>query len=170
MVTDNNSEQVEVPKPLNAISRDCRRRQELFLEHYAQHGIVSLAAADAGIPLGTVEYWDSTDTQGFKKRKIHAGQVALGVLEAEIHRRGVQGVERPIVYRGEITGVTTEYSDNLLMFRTKRLDNQYKDNYQAPAAAPAAVTAINIHLHPSVAVNQEVIEDIVTDSVTEQLQ
>lgn len=161
MVTNDDSS-----KPMNAISRDCHRRQELFLACYEKHGIVSLAAAEAGIPIGTVEYWDSADTQGFKKRKLDAGLAALGVLEAEIHRRGVQGVEKPIIYRGEITGQTREYSDNLLMFRAKRLDPAYKDNYQAPALAPNSVTQINIHLHPSVGANAELGAVEAPESVT----
>ena len=139
-------------KPMNAISRDCRRRQDLFLAAYAKHGIVGVAASEAGVPLGTLNFWIMNDTQSFKSRKDSAGQVALGVLEAEVHRRGVIGVERPLVHHGRRTGdYITEYSDNLLMFRAKRLDPAYKDNYQPAPSLPNTVTQVNIHLHPDAA-------------------
>ena len=37
-------------------------------------------------------------------------------LEDEAHRRAVDGVERPVTYRGEVVGSVREYSDVLLMF------------------------------------------------------
>ena len=70
------------------------------------------------------------DSYGFKKRKAWAAQMALGKLEAEIKRRGVESIDHPVIYKGEITNTYKDYSDNLLMFRTKRLDPEYRDSYQ----------------------------------------
>ena len=54
--------------------------------------------------------------------------MALGKLDAEINRRAIEGVDHPVIYKGEITTTYKEYSDNLLMFRAKRLDPEYRDN------------------------------------------
>jgi hypothetical protein len=117
----------------------CWRNQERFLEEFAKCGIISHAAKAAGVTEAAVEAWDFRDMYGFKKRKGWAAQVALGDVEREIRRRAIEGVDRPLVYKGQITrdeqgnSVTVkEYSDNLLMFLTKKLDPSYKDNYQPP--------------------------------------
>jgi hypothetical protein len=53
---------------------------------------------------------------GFKKRKQDAGTVALGLIEAEIDRRGRVGIDKPVFWRGQRVDTVKEYSDNLLMF------------------------------------------------------
>lgn len=128
--------------------RRCWLKQERFLESFRHLGSIGAASADAGIAVGTVESWDLRDMHGFKRRKKDAGTVALGVLEKEIHRRAVEGVDRKLHFRGQVFDTERQYSDNLLMFRAKRLDPAYKDNYQPPVTAPNSVTQINIHLHP----------------------
>ena len=59
---------------------------------------------------------------GFKKRKAAAAQLFLGKVEAEINRRAIDGVDHPVIHQGVVTGTYKQYSDNLLMFRAKRLD------------------------------------------------
>jgi hypothetical protein len=135
--------------------RTTLRRQDAFLEAYAKAGIISPAAAVAGISLDTIYSWTTQDTYGFKARRAEAESIALGVLEMEIHRRAVEGIDKDIIYRGEKCGTTKEYSDNLLMFRTKRLDPKYKDNFVPSEARPTTATQINIHL--SSASGEEVI-------------
>jgi hypothetical protein len=142
------------PAAATVPSRNCNelqmkttlRRQDAFLEAYAKAGIISPAAAVAGISLDTIYSWTTQDTYGFKSRRAEAESIALGVLESEIHRRAVEGIDKDIIYKGEKCGTTKEYSDNLLMFRTKRLDPKYKDNFVPTEARPTTATQINIHL------------------------
>jgi hypothetical protein len=51
------------------------------------------------------------------------------VIEEEVYRRAVIGVDKPLVHKGELTGATVkEYSDNLLMFLAKaRMPAKYRD-------------------------------------------
>ena len=58
-----------------------------------------------------------------------AEQVYVEKLEAEADRRGMEGIEKPIYYKGERVDAVREYSDNLLMFRTKKLRPEYRDNH-----------------------------------------
>ena len=51
------------------------------------------------------------------------------MLDAEIDRWGVVGIDKPIYYRGQRINTVKEYPDNLLMFRRKNLDPSYGDNY-----------------------------------------
>lgn len=73
-------------------------------------------------------------------------------LDVEIDRRAVDGIDKPVYYKGEKVDTVKEYSDNLLMFLRKKLDPSYRDNY-APTVNPQGikVTSITFNLHPSVA-------------------
>jgi hypothetical protein len=121
-------------------------RQQLWLEAFAECGSIGEACAATGIPVPTAEHWDSADSYGFKKRKAWAAQMALGKLDAEINRRAVEGIDHPIIYKGEITGSYKEYSDNLLMFRAKRLDPQYRDAYAPDSKPNVHITKIVVHV------------------------
>ena len=51
--------------------------------------------------------------------------------EAEIDRRAFEGIEKRFFNtKGEITGSTWQYSDNLAMFRVKKLEPSYRENAQ----------------------------------------
>lgn len=147
--------------PASEIERaTTKQRQEAFLVAFSESGSVGAACIASGVPVGTVDSWENKDFQGFKKRKVDAGQVFLGKVEAEINRRAIDGVEKKYFNtKGELTGSTIQYSDNLLMFRAKRLDPEYRDNpriNQQPGAV--AVTKITINLAPGVEPPAEVIE------------
>ena len=50
------------------------------------------------------------------------------VIEEEIYRRGVQGFDEPLMYKGMMVGTVRKYSDNLLMFLAKaRMPAKYRD-------------------------------------------
>lgn len=50
-------------------------------------------------------------------------------LEAEAQRRAIEGVDKPVVYQGEITDSYKEYSDTLLIFLMKGRDPaKFRDN------------------------------------------
>lgn len=118
--------------PANPSSADLQRwaRQERYLEALSRSGSTGAAAAEAGIPVGTAQSWDFNDTHSFKRRRAVALESFMGRVEAEINRRAIEGIDKPVIYQGRITGTYKEYSDNLLMFRAKKLDPSYKDNYQ----------------------------------------
>ena len=52
--------------------------------------------------------------EAFAKLWDEAEQEAADKLEREAWRRGVEGVDKPIVYQGEVTGTYKEYSDRML--------------------------------------------------------
>ncbi len=134
-------------------------RQQLWLEAFARCGSIGEACTATGIPVPTAEHWDTVDSYGFKRRKSWAAQMALGKLEAEIHRRAIEGVDHPVIHQGVITDTYKQYSDNLLMFRAKRLDPQYRDNYaEQNKDQKVPVTKIIINLAPGVEMPGQVVE------------
>lgn len=73
----------------------------------------------------------------------------MGRVETEINRRAIEGTDKPVIYQGKITGSYKEFSDNLLMFRAKRLDPSYRDNYNDRSMENTpVVTQINIIAPP----------------------
>jgi hypothetical protein len=128
------------PASPNVAQLRCWANQERWLQAFSTTGSIGGACIETGISVPAVEAWDYRDVYGFKKRKAWAAQVALGDVEREIRRRAIEGVDKPVIYQGQITDTYKEYSDNLLMFRAKRLDPSYKDNYQPPQSG----TTVNI--------------------------
>ena len=107
----------------------CWKNQERVLDAIQRTGTMHSAAIAAGLTVLALERWMGVDLYGFKKRREMALQVYDDMLDAEIDRRAVEGVDKPVIYKGEITGTYKEYSDNLLMFRRKQRDPSYRDNY-----------------------------------------
>lgn len=104
--------------------------QESFLSHYSQSGAIYRSSALAGVSPRTFERWLETDNVGFQKRYEQAQAAFLEAKVLEIDRRAFDGTEKNFYNsKGEFTGSTTVYSDNLAMFRVKKLDPSYRDNY-----------------------------------------
>lgn len=101
-------------------------RKSVFLQHLARHGIPTLAAKAAS------PHTETGNLEGFKRARKKdsafdeawaiALEMAKDSVEQEIHRRGVEGVDEDVWYRGEKVGTTKKYSDNLLLARMKALD------------------------------------------------
>ena len=94
-----------------------------------------------------------TDVYGFKKRMAIIEQEYVEKLEAEVDRRAIEGIDHPVIYKGSITDTYKEYSDNLLMFRLKKLRPEYRENYLDPnkqQSGTVAATKIVINLAPGV--------------------
>ena len=95
-----------------------RRWKPLFLEALANSGNVRVACNAAGIERSTA-YRARTKDEAFKKKWDVAIDDAADLLEAEAYRRAIQGVDRPVFYRGIQVGTVRAYSDPLLIFLLK---------------------------------------------------
>jgi len=76
------------------------------------------AARTACIDRGTPYAWLRNDPE-YAKAFSDAEEEAVQNLEAEARRRAVEGVEKPVFYRGSVVGKIREYSDPLLIFLFK---------------------------------------------------
>lgn len=112
------------------------KRKKIFLESYAKDGNHAKASRDCGISLRQTYHWLELDPN-FAKAYYDAREHYLAKLEAEADRRAVEGVDRPVFYRGEICGHVTEFSDSLLMFRLKALAPQkYRERQSLEHSGP----------------------------------
>ena len=103
--------------------------QEQWLAAYANCGGIYKAASMAGCSARTFENWHLADLFGFQKRYQAAQRQYLEKMETEADRRALEGVDHPVTHLGIITDTYKQYSDNLLMFRMKKLDPSYRENY-----------------------------------------
>lgn len=109
--------------------------RERFLEVLRERANVSEAAASAKIARTTAYAWRQSDPE-FASAWDNALEAAADALEAEAWRRAVSGIERPIIWKGEVTGTVREYSDRLLecLLRAHRPE-KYRERYQVQVAA-----------------------------------
>ncbi len=104
--------------------------QELFLTAYPKcNGGVYKAADQAGCTARAHENWLQSDSFGYQKRFLEAEARYVELVVGEAHRRGIDGIDKPIYYKGVRVDTIKEYSDNLLMFIAKKRDPSYRDNY-----------------------------------------
>lgn len=103
------------------------RVKEKFLTVLRQTCNVSEAARSAGIGRRTAYEWRDSD-EAFAADWEDAEQEAADNLEREAWRRGVEGVDKPVTYQGEITATFKEYSDRMLELLLKgHRPEKYKD-------------------------------------------
>jgi len=108
------------------------KRKAKFLEHYAGTGQLASSAAKVGVSRSWIFVCRKKDP-AFALAVEEAKLLYCDVLEEEMHRRAVCGVDKPIIGgRNRDTIVTTvkEYSDSLLSLRVKRYMPEYRDKYE----------------------------------------
>ncbi len=104
-----------------------RPKQRAFLGTYAACGCIRYAARNAKCSRSAHYKWmqDAAYAEAFAE----AREAACDVLESEARRRAVEGVVRPVYYRGKIVGTMRKYSDTLLIFLMKAaMPQKYRDN------------------------------------------
>lgn len=94
------------------------KKKKDFLAKYAKLGNITYAAKEAGIDRTTHFKWIAKD-EAYAAKFASAREEAADLLEAEVLRRGVQGVDEPVFYQGEVCGYIRKYSDVLLIFLLK---------------------------------------------------
>ena len=96
-----------------------------FLRFLEKTGNMNSAAAHVGITRQNVYYIMKRNPAFADKVEIARGK-ALGELESEAVRRGRDGVEKDVRFKGEVVGKEKQYSDGLL---TKLLEASDPERY-----------------------------------------
>ena len=95
--------------------------QRSFLAVYGKMGVVKRACKVAQVARSSHYEWMEKNP-AYRRAFEEAQEDAADTLEAEVYRRAVKGVRKPIGwYKGVAGGFVREYSDLLLMFRLKAL-------------------------------------------------
>jgi hypothetical protein len=127
-----------------------RKREREFLDTLALTCNVSAAALAAGVGRSAVYQWRQVDPS-FRAAWDEAEADAVDRLEGEAWRRAVEGVDRAIIFKGQITGTTKEYSDRLIEMllkghRPERFKDRVANEHSGPEGAPITlddVSALN---------------------------
>jgi hypothetical protein len=119
-----------------------------FLADFRQHGNATTAAEACELSRDTPYQWRKRD-QKFRAAWEEAEIEATDRLEAEAHRRAVEGVTRNRYSRdGNLILEETVYSDRLLMFLMKARDpGKYREHFalehSGPHGGPIEIEAID---------------------------
>lgn len=92
-----------------------RARKKRFLEALRETGTVSGACRAVGVSRGAA-YKQRTNDCEFADAWDEAIEELVDEAEAELFRRAVRGVDKPVFYRGKQVALVREYSDGLLRF------------------------------------------------------
>ena len=95
--------------------------QQTFLAVYGKMGVIKRACKVAGVGRSSHYDWMEASAE-YQEAFEEAQEDAADSLEAEVHRRAVKGVKKPVGwYKGVAGGDVREFSDLLLMFQLKAL-------------------------------------------------
>ena len=125
-------------------------KKRAFLAEYSQTGNLSAGCRAAGVDTKTGYNWrqdQSHENQAFLQAVQKAKLMAIERMEAEVHRRGVEGFEEPVFYQGREVGKVRKYSDNLLMFMLKGCrPEKYRERYEhtGPGGGPMQVATLDL--------------------------
>ncbi|MEK9661667.1 MAG: hypothetical protein VW644_08035 [Alphaproteobacteria bacterium] len=86
-----------------------------FLDELAETGSVCEAARRARMPRASL-YRRRADDPAFARSWDEALEMAYDLLHDEAMRRAIEGVDKPVFYRGEEVATVRQKSDRLLMF------------------------------------------------------
>ena len=113
----------------DAASSKTATRKARFLEAFMRDATVFHAARAASIDRGTHYAWLKNDPE-YARAFSDAEEEAVQNLEAEARRRAVEGVDKPVFYRGQAIGKIRDYSDLLLIFLLKaKRPELYRDRF-----------------------------------------
>lgn len=113
---------------------------ETYLGELEQHGQKCKAAKAAGVTIRAVQKRRNSDP-AFTREETDAMAVAKDLVESEIFRRAIDGVQTVVIYKdGKIITTKTEYSDQLLLRAAERLETgSWRQKQQIEHSAATAL-------------------------------
>lgn len=94
------------------------RQYDIFFEKLSQHGRITQAAREAGLQRESLYDKRERDPE-FATRWANALETYADVVEAEVHRRAIEGTDKGIWHQGQLVGTERQFSDALLLALVK---------------------------------------------------
>ena len=98
-----------------------------FLWHLSRTGNVWKACEDARVVRSQVDV-ARKDEELFRQAMDEAIGIAVEVMDAEAHRRAVEGVDEPVYQQARLVANIRRYGDTLLMFLLKSRSAKYRES------------------------------------------
>lgn len=100
-----------------------------YLELVKATGLLHKSATMVGVNPSTMNGWRNNDPELDDAVK-EALQEHCDLIEGEVFRRSIQGIQSPVFFQGLHTADKVEYSDRLLELYAKRHIPAYRDRHQ----------------------------------------
>lgn len=123
------------PRGRNLTDEERLKAQAAFLAEYAKRGTITHACRKAGISFETYYGWQEHDEQ-FALMFNQAKVAYNDTLRAEINRRAVEGVLKPVFFQGKLAGHIREFSDTLLIVQAKARMAEYREKQTIEHTGP----------------------------------
>jgi len=112
--------------------------KNLFLEEVSRTGLLAKSAKVIGVNSRFIKK-HLEDNQEFFEAYEEALLMYQESLQAEMHRRAVEGVEEDVYFQGVVCGQKRVYSDSLLTTLTKAKVPEFRDRQKLDVAVSGGV-------------------------------
>lgn len=137
-----------------------KKRREVFLKVLARRGVVIEAARAAGYPDSNTLYVARKSDEDFAEAWDNALLASADILEEAAWTRAVDGVNKPVFFKGEVVGHETQYSDALLGQMLAARKKEYRKTANTSVDVDLTVSAkVGIAVIPMVAADPGAWED-----------
>lgn len=137
----------DLTKPLPALPTVTKAKMELFFSYLETSGRIRYSAIMAGM-----EPWQVSkaikESDELRDRKLDALKGYCELIDAEIHRRAIDGVDKGVYFKGSRVDTEKVFSDRLLEMLAKANDPKYRDHLNVDANVKAGVLVIQQSLDP----------------------
>lgn len=111
-----------------------------FLRVYATKGIIAAGLSAADVARSTYKRWREED-EAFNEACVEAEEMAADLLEMEARRRAEDGIDHPVIFKGEITDTYKQYSDTLMLALLKGVKpDKYKERKELSGSVGRPMT------------------------------
>lgn len=120
------------------VDESARRK---YLEALARTGLLGRSADGTGYRPGAFRELRKVDAD-FEEQVQESLQLYGECLEAELHRRGVEGWDEPVYQKGDHVGDVRRFSDACLLAKTKKCVRGYGDRTELDVKVQGGVLVV----------------------------
>ena len=138
---------IDTDKQLPALPDINSAQLELYFAYVETSGRKRYSAVMAGVDPGRMVYLMQKDSD-LKAQEMSAMQGYCELIDAAVHERAINGVERGIYFKGQRVATERHYSDALLIALAKANSPKYREHLSVDANVRAGVLVVQASLDP----------------------
>ncbi len=121
--------------------------KQQFLAALGEVCTVKAAAPKVGLGVSTIFAWLNEDPEFAAAYDRVRGHEVVDTIETEMARRGIEGWDEPVFYKGEVVGAVKKYSDACLIVLAKgAAPEKYKERVEHTGEGGGPIRTVNIHV------------------------